>query len=156
MPRIDKEHRKCKHGKQKLLCRDCSGYKICEYNRIKWQCVVCGGRQKTNAHNQRKFICRGCCGSQICIHKRHKRPSVEFGGSQIPLNKWRKYECEECSPYLKNTMIYYMTSHERYKYKTKTSFDLLNTCAVVQNTFSIIQILQRMKKWHSIPFIMIA
>ncbi len=54
-----KEKRKCKHNRQKSICKECGGGSICEHNKRKSTCKECGGGSICE-HNKMKSNCKEC------------------------------------------------------------------------------------------------
>eukprot|EP01083_Nonionella_stella_P175727 612810_1 len=50
---------KCKHNKDKRICRECGGSAFCPHNTIKSRCFECGGKQMCQ-HKRRKRQCKDC------------------------------------------------------------------------------------------------
>lgn len=72
-----KKRGKCKHNRERRLCKECGGWALCE-------------------HNRRKSHCKDCRGTAMCIHQRQKTQCKECGGSAICTHKRRKMRCHEC------------------------------------------------------------
>jgi len=89
------KHKKCVHGKQKSLCKECGGSGICEHGRRKDQCKECGGPAFCE-HGKRKSICKDCCGVQICEHGKRKAHCKDCGGSAYCEHGKRKTHCKSC------------------------------------------------------------
>ncbi len=85
----------CVHGKQKSYCRDCGGSQFCIHSKIKSSCKECGGSQICE-HGKLKTHCKECGGSQICEHRKRKTQCKECGGSQICEHGKFKMYCKEC------------------------------------------------------------
>ena len=73
-----KKRGKCKHNRERRLCKECGGWALCE-------------------HNRRKSHCKDCRGSAICQHDRQKTQCKDCGGSAICKHKRRKIRCKECT-----------------------------------------------------------
>lgn len=72
-----KKRGKCKHDRERRLCKECGGWALCE-------------------HNRRKSHCKDCRGSAICQHDRQKTQCKDCGGSAICKHKLRKIRCKDC------------------------------------------------------------
>jgi hypothetical protein len=89
-PRV---HKKCPHGRQKSVCKDCGGCGICQHGRRRNSCKDCGVFGIC-IHGRYKYVCKDCRGSKIlsetvgggvsiCEHGRLRRRCKECGGSQV-------------------------------------------------------------------------
>lgn len=88
--------KKCEHGKQKYLCKDCGGKGICKHNITKSACKICKGASICD-HNRIKQHCKECNGASICEHnKRRSRCIICKGGSVCDHNKL-KSRCIQCN-----------------------------------------------------------
>ena len=75
----DREYRKtlrCKHGKNKSVCRECGGSSICEHDKIRTTCKECKGGAICE-HNKERSKCKECKGGGICIHQKIKSKCKE-------------------------------------------------------------------------------
>ncbi len=106
--------KKCEHGKQKYLCKDCGGkgicshnkaksicklckaISICKHNRIKSQCKDCDGASLCD-HNKRRSRCIQCKGGSICDHNKLKSRCIQCNGNEICLHNKRKIYCIDCN-----------------------------------------------------------
>eukprot|EP01083_Nonionella_stella_P309341 1095260_1 len=58
---------KCKHNKDKRICRECGGSAFCPHNKIKSRCFECGGKQMC-PHKRRKRQCKDCNPTDGIMH----------------------------------------------------------------------------------------
>jgi hypothetical protein len=70
-------------------------YKICEHNKRKTRCIVCGGSEICS-HKKYKSRCTECGGSELCLHNKLKTFCKECNGTSFCQHKKRKYRCMEC------------------------------------------------------------
>lgn len=66
-----KNIKKCEHGRQKHLCKECGGSSICEHGGARARCKKCNGVEICE-HKRRRQYCKDCGGSQICAHDKQK------------------------------------------------------------------------------------
>ena len=66
--------KKCKHGRQKHICKDCEVSTICEHIKIRSTCKDCRGAYNCQHNYQRSQCkdCRGPCRGGICQHDRQR------------------------------------------------------------------------------------
>jgi len=86
---------KCPHDKKKNQCKECNGSSLCLHNKIKWDCKQCNGRRICE-HGRFKPYCKDCGGSSLCLHGRTKTKCVDCGGYNICAHGRNKYNCKEC------------------------------------------------------------
>ncbi|OLP73031.1 hypothetical protein AK812_SmicGene47906 [Symbiodinium microadriaticum] len=75
-----KIHKKCPHGRQRHVCRDCGGSSLCQHDRQKHNCRECGDCLCPHGKSNYGYFCAKCNGKGLCQH----------GVS--------KYQCPECRP----------------------------------------------------------
>ena len=114
MIKIKKIIKKCEHGKNKFICKECGGKGICIHDKIKSYCKECGGSQicihdkirykckecgggEFCVHDKNKHLCKECGGSQLCVHEKRKDYCKDCGGTQICIHGISRYTCKECS-----------------------------------------------------------
>jgi len=85
----------CEHNKVRSQCRVCGGGSFCEHNRERSKCKECGGSQICE-HNRVRSRCKECGGSQICEHNIQRPQCKECGGSQICEHNRQCSSCKEC------------------------------------------------------------
>ena len=51
---------KCKHGRQRWVCKECGGGGICEHGRVRSVCKECGGGSICE-HGRVRSACKECC-----------------------------------------------------------------------------------------------
>jgi hypothetical protein len=88
----------------KYTCKECNGNAICEHNKIKYECLQCGGGSVFCEHNKRKKQCKECGGSQICKHNKCKLRCI----SCYPESK---YICKECRLFQVGKKTNYLCSY---------------------------------------------
>ena len=54
-------NKKCEHGRQRTLCKDCGGSGLCEHGREHRYCKECGGSSMCEHGRQRRY-CKDCGG----------------------------------------------------------------------------------------------
>ena len=88
--------KKCTHGKQKSICKECGGVGICEHGRQKSHCKECGGSAVCE-HGRQKSRCKECGGSGICEHGRRKSYCKECGriNNNFQRNAFTKNQIKE-------------------------------------------------------------
>ncbi len=87
--------KKCEHGTQKALCKDCKGSQICKHNRIKSNCKECKGSSICK-HNRIKYKCKDCKGASICDHDKRRSRCVDCKGGSICEHNILKSRCILC------------------------------------------------------------
>jgi hypothetical protein len=71
------KRKKCLHGKQTQMCKDCGGSGLCE-------------------HDRERAYCKECGGSQICAHGKERRHCSPCGGNQTCEHGKQRYGCKKC------------------------------------------------------------
>tara|TARA_R110000851_G_scaffold72361_1_gene160368 strand:+ start:176 stop:847 length:672 start_codon:yes stop_codon:yes gene_type:complete len=61
----------CSHGRNRNMCRDCGGVRLCPHNIQKSKCKLCNGSGICEHHINKSF-CVPCGGSQSCSHSSQK------------------------------------------------------------------------------------
>ena len=106
-------HKKCQHGKDPYICRDCGGKGICKHDKQKHRCKECGGSSICKhdkmkhlctecngssicTHGKNKRYCKDCDGNAFCIHGKQKQRCIDCDGNQICIHKKLKFRCAEC------------------------------------------------------------
>jgi len=87
--------KKCPHGKQKSMCKDCGGVGVCVHGKRKQVCKECNGSGFCT-HGKLKYRCKDCGGGAICIHGQRNTDCRQCGGSGICVHGKNKYRCVEC------------------------------------------------------------
>ena len=87
----------CIHDRIRKQCIECGGSQICTHNKQRSICIDCGGSQICE-HNKQRNHCIECGGSALCTHNRARSQCVECGGSAICTHNKRRIHCKECSP----------------------------------------------------------
>jgi len=87
--------KKCPHGRQKSLCKECGGVGICTHGRIPCKCKECGGGTYC-IHGKRRTVCRECGGGSLCSHDRLRWECKECDGASICIHGRQKRICKEC------------------------------------------------------------
>jgi hypothetical protein len=90
-----KDKTKCKHNRQRSLCKDCGGSSICEHNKQRSTCKECGGTSICE-HNRQRYKCKECRGAGICEHNRQRYKCKECRGAGICEHNRRRSLCKEC------------------------------------------------------------
>ena len=85
----------CEHNHIKSTCRECKGGSICEHNKIRSKCVECGGNEVCK-HGKNKHFCKECKGSQICEHGRQKHYCKVCIGSSVCSHMRIRWTCSIC------------------------------------------------------------
>lgn len=85
----------CEHNRERSKCKLCGGGSICGHNRVRSRCKLCGGSQICE-HNTIRYQCKKCEGSQICEHNRVRSECKECGGGSICEHNKRRSMCKEC------------------------------------------------------------
>ena len=87
--------KKCPHGRQRHLCRECGGVSICEHGRQRTLCRDCGGASICE-HGRRRERCRDCGGSSVCERGRRRHQCCDCGGTSVCEHGRLRYQCREC------------------------------------------------------------
>jgi hypothetical protein len=66
----------CEHGRNRYVCKECKtagtgGVGICEHNRVRNACKICGGSQVCE-HGHIRTTCKKCGGGGVCSHGRER------------------------------------------------------------------------------------
>lgn len=77
------------------ICVPCKGSQICEHDRRKYRCTLCGTGKSLCVHKRIAIDCKECGGSQICEHKRRKAECKDCGGIMICKHGRNKSKCKE-------------------------------------------------------------
>lgn len=87
--------KKCEHGKQKYLCKECGGKGVCSHNRYRSICKECNG-VSICTHNRIKQHCKDCKGSSLCDHGKRRSRCVDCKGGSICEHNRVKSRCINC------------------------------------------------------------
>ena len=88
--------KKCEHGRQRNICKECGGSGICVHGRVRHDCKECGGTHFCE-HGRRRSVCKECGGgSGICEHGRVRYGCKACGGAGICNHGRRRHRCKEC------------------------------------------------------------
>ena len=124
---LEKQNKKCHHGRQRHSCKECGGASICIHGRRRHTCKECGGASIC-IHGRRRNTCKECGGASICIHGRERNKCKECGGASICTHGRQRSQCKECMndeqkiEFIQKTMI----SHSRQSDKKKGRYDADN------------------------------
>ncbi len=110
--------KKCEHGKQKYLCKECGGSQLCSHDKIKTRCKLCKGKYLCE-HNIYKYYCKLCKGNGICIHNNYKDRCITCNYDKKCSHNKIKSLCVLCNTKLK-------CEHNNIKYKC----NICNICNI--------------------------
>lgn len=88
-------HKKCEHGRDKYICKDCGGAGICVHGIQKYYCKACCGGAYCK-HGVQKHVCIECGGIGVCKHGIQKYTCKACGGSSFCEHDIRKSHCKDC------------------------------------------------------------
>jgi hypothetical protein len=105
--------KKCPHGRQKHICKECGGTSICPHSRIRSHCKDCGGtgicehnRLRTTcipckgggvcSHDKKRDNCRICSPQSFCEHNRRKGTCKDCGGGSMCEHGRQRSNCKNC------------------------------------------------------------
>ena len=107
MAPVRRPKKKCPHGRQRHLCRDCGGASICEHGRQRTWCRDCGGASCRDCggasiceHGRQRAQCRNCGGTSFCEHGRLRQQRRDCGGSSFCVHGRRRAHCRDCSNFV--------------------------------------------------------
>ena len=89
------KNKKCEHGRQRFICKDCGGSGICEHGRRRTQCKDCGGGSICEHGRERRY-CKDCGGSSICVHGRRRSQCKDCGGGSVCEHGRMRWRCKDC------------------------------------------------------------
>lgn len=69
---------------------------FCEHQRLRNQCVPCGGSQICE-HSRQRANCKQCDGTSICEHNRHISKCKQCGGASICEHGRQRTQCKSCA-----------------------------------------------------------
>ena len=70
-------NKKCEHGRERSLCKECGGSGLCEHGRRRSACKDCG-HSSFCEHGRRRSICKECGGSGLCERLQLRREGIAF------------------------------------------------------------------------------
>jgi len=85
----------CEHNRRRSQCKLCGGSQICEHNKQRSICVQCKGGSICE-HNRRRSYCKQCKGGSICEHNKRRSQCKECDGSQICEHNKIRSRCKLC------------------------------------------------------------
>ena len=85
----------CEHNRQRNTCKLCGGASICEHNRQRSTCKLCGGSSICE-HNRQRNTCKLCGGASICEHNRIWSTCKQCGGLGICEHNPIRSQCKQC------------------------------------------------------------
>jgi len=95
MEEKNKKYKICEHDKMKSRCSICGGSELCLHFKLKTFCRDCNGVAFCQ-HGKRKYRCIICCGSGLCNHNKLKEFCKHCKGSQICQHNIKKNNCKSC------------------------------------------------------------
>jgi len=89
------KYKMCEHDKMKTRCSICGGSELCRHNKLKTFCRDCNGSAFCQ-HSKRKYRCIECSGTGLCFHNKLKEFCKYCKGSQICQHNIKKVNCKIC------------------------------------------------------------
>ena len=93
--RVGMVNKKCEHGRQRSLCKECGGSGLCEHGRKRSECKDCGGSGICD-HGRQRSRCKDCGGSGLCEHGRERSRCKDCGGSGLCEHGRQRSRCKDC------------------------------------------------------------
>jgi hypothetical protein len=94
----------CEHEKRRSSCNLCGGSQLCEHNIVLYYCIPCNGGGICE-HERRRSQCKLCGGSSICEHNIQKSTCKLCEGSQICKHEKNRNRCKICGDQIHITIL---------------------------------------------------
>lgn len=113
----------CKHNRDYIYCVTCGGHGICEHEKVRFNCIDCGAKDKRCEHGKYPQYCISCGGSSICIHGKIRYKCKDCGGKGICEHQKLKRACREC-----DGALFCMHGRVRYNCANCEGTRICNSC----------------------------